>query len=415
MVGEQTQLAESFRVFSDKLEESFDADYHIAVVTTGMQSKGCPPCDPPFIPGSCLNETGENGRFQDRIGKNIGTISDPVFTFRSDPACRVVTPANKHCFYDETSREGIALVGVNGCGYEKGLAPMRRALEDDLLNTYNSNFLRDDATLGVIVISDEEDCGEVGDVTENLGSAMGNICYFAAKAIGPEGETSHPDDPNQKTYDLTPVEDYYDFLMGLKNNRKGMVKFAAIVGVNDVAEPSGTTTEYTWNVDVPNPRWDVDDACVTQGCPGRYCFAKPGTRYIKMASMFGLCKHGFVDTICQSDFSDTMQMVAGFMSCPEEIGLKDSLSNPELATMVINGQKIPRYSCNVAAGADLLACSGPDDTSCPQGADCLESWTYQPADGNPYTPGGKILFADHCHPCKTFADGDDVKIQLVLE
>jgi hypothetical protein len=318
MVGEQTNLAESFETFIAKLELEPVADYRIAVVTTGMESVGCPPCDPPFIPGSCMNETGENGRFQDRICKNEGSEDDPVFQCHQDTSCRVVTESNLACFYDATLQEGIALVGVNGCGYEKGLAAMRRSLEDDLIGTYNSGFFRENAILVVVVITDEEDCGEVGDVTENIGMAMGNICYFASKGIGPDGETSHPDDPDGRAYYLTPVADYYDFLLSLKYGQSSLIKFAAIVGVKDVDNLATTTIEYFWNTDVPMPRWEIEDACEIPepDCTSRYCFAKPGTRYIALAQMFGIGQNGFVDTICQADFTETMERLAQFIGAP---------------------------------------------------------------------------------------------------
>jgi hypothetical protein len=316
MVGEQTQLARSFDAFTATLQENSGKDYRIAVITTGMESVGCPPCDPPFIPGSCMNETGENGRFQDRICKNEGTVDNPLYVCRQDTTCRVVTFANKNCFYDEVQQEGIAFVGVNGCGYEKGLAPMRRALQDDLINSYNANFLRQNATLAVVIISDEEDCGEVGDASENIPTAMGQMCYYAAKGIGPDGETSHPDDPDGRPYHLTPVEEYYSFLVDLKGGHEGLVKFAAIVGVKDVENLATTTIEYFWNANVPNPRWDIEDACQLgePNCTGRYCFAKPGTRYIKLAQMFGIGQNGFVDTICQGDLTTSMENLARFIS-----------------------------------------------------------------------------------------------------
>lgn len=51
-----------------------------------------------------------------------------------------------------------ALVGVEGGGSELGLEAMRRAI-DDLANTVNAGFLRDDAALSVVIVSDEEDNG----------------------------------------------------------------------------------------------------------------------------------------------------------------------------------------------------------------------------------------------------------------
>ncbi len=300
MVGEQAALADSFNRFVEYLDEG-EVDYHIAVVTTGMESGGCPACDA-AITDSCINPTGENGRFQNRCCQNQGTEDEPDYLCETDPNCRVVDAGNLACFYDRDYHSGTVLVGVKGCGYERGLAAMRTALQDGLLETYNQGFLREAARLAVIVVSDEEDCGEVGDVWEGSGVG-GDICYYAAKGAGPEGEVYHPDDPQQRPYQLTPVGEYAQFLLELKSNQSWMVKFAAIVGVEDAGDPLGTDIQYEWS----GTRWDVVDACTTPGCNGSYCFAEPGTRYIRLADMLD----GTVESICQTDFAEPMVRIAG--------------------------------------------------------------------------------------------------------
>lgn len=62
----------------------------------------------------------------------------------------------------ETLFAEMALVGIEGDGRELGLEAMRRAI-DDLANTVNAGFLRDEAALSVVIVSDEEDNG--GDPT----------------------------------------------------------------------------------------------------------------------------------------------------------------------------------------------------------------------------------------------------------
>jgi len=143
--------------------EDFGDRFHVAIVTTGMESKGCPMCNQ-VVMGSCMNETGENGRFQDRLGRNEGTDDLPAFLYRTDETCRVIQEFNAFtCFYNEDGEEGTVLLGTNGCGFERGLAPLRVAL-DDLADTYNQGFLRDDATLAVVVVSDLIACDGPEDV-----------------------------------------------------------------------------------------------------------------------------------------------------------------------------------------------------------------------------------------------------------
>jgi len=423
MVGEQVQLGESFASFVSVLNEKFGEEFHIAIITTGMESQACPPCDG-AITKSCVNETGENGRFQDRLGHITWTAGEPIFDFVTDSQCRVVTNSNTSCFYDVAQQRGIALVGVNGCGYERGLAPLKSALGPTLLGAHNAGFLRDDATLAVIIISDEDDCGEPGDVYE-MTTDGGNVCYFAAKGVGPDPSnpvytpmTYHPDAPD-KPYQLTPVEEYYDFLVNdVKGGRKGMVKFAAIVGMNDVSDPSTTTIDYWYNTATTRPRWEITDACTTPGCSGDYCFAEPGTRYIKLAQLFGVGQNAFLDTICQSDFSATMQALGTFVACPRQFKLSDPPLDPSLASILINGEQVPLYSCSIQGR--LETCSGPSDASCSQGS-CVRTWVYCANAGSgpecagldySNAAGGVITFADHYDPCELITEGE-INIEFV--
>jgi hypothetical protein len=414
MVGEQVQLAQSFSNLTNILDEKFGAEkYQIAVITTGMESGGCPPCDA-LIDQSCMNETGENGRFQSRVGRITDMATDPpTFAFDPpDPNCRIVTSSNKNCFYDPAGGgvygSGIAFVGTNGCGYEKGLEPIRVALSD-LAGTTSAGFLRDEATLAVIVVSDEEDCGKVGDVTESISGIGGRVCYYASKGQGPDGSVVDPQ--AGLPYRLTPVQDYYNFLMGLKGNRSGAVKFAAVVGVTDEENPGAT--EIGFQSTASNA--DVSPACSTPGCTGSGCSASPGTRYVELAELFGLGENGngLVGTICQNDFSELMAEIGKFVSCPEYFKLSETLLDPALANILLNNVAVPRYSCTVTGRIE--ECSGVGAPGCTEGT-CVETWHYYlPGDaGNPFpaSPGGVIVFADHYQPCDLITQGE-IRFEVV--
>jgi hypothetical protein len=398
MAGEQHQLAESFKVLAAGLEENFGDQYRIAVITTGMSSLGCQSCFD--VPASCTNETGESGVFQDLIGQNLGTLAEPNFVFEADPSCRIVTPANKDCFYDEEQQKGLVLVGVTGCGYEKGLAAVREALSRPMLEGPNSGFLRPNATLAVVVITDEDDCGEVGEITDELPGIRARACYYAAKEVGPDGEFN---DPEGKPYRLTPVADYRDFLQNLKDNRNGMVKFAAIVGIQDIQNPTNTEIEYLQD-------GSIVDVCTTPGCSSGQCSAKPSTRYIELAQMFG--DDGLLATICQNDFSQAMLDIVELVKCPREFLLMREILDPDLANILINDEPVPLYTCNIPGLNE--ECLGPDDGSCSQG-ECVRSWVFNPPSDppDPDSPGGIISFADHYEPCDLFEEGQQVRVEFV--
>ncbi len=414
MAGEQRQLAESFKILTDGLEKKFGDKYHIAIVTTGMESDYCP--------------TGENGRFQDRICRNVGTDTLPEYVCETpEPGvdCRVVDSSNRSvCLYNSGEQKGTLFVGVTGCGFERGFAPLHDALVK-LRDSYNKDFLRKDATLVVVVISDEDDCGGVGDVYE-FSNDGGNVCYFAAKGVGPEGETFYVDQGGRQwPYELTSVQHYYDFLIDdVKGGNNGKVKFAAIVGVKDINDPSTTTIEYQQYQVGDRYRWEVVDACTTPNCTGEHCSAKPGTRYIEMAKKFG--KNGFLDTICQDDFSHTLEELVKFIPCTRAFKLKEPPLDPALAAILIDGEEVPPYTCSIEGRLEV--CEG-EGSACPQGSECVQTWVYcDPDDPDPHpeclcdanddrpypecaplnftgATGGIIVFADHYDPCKLIDEG----------
>ncbi len=432
MAGEQAQLGKSFEAFQKKLDENFGPGrYRIAVVTTGLESPGCPPCDTLPAGRSCINETGENGRFQDRRGcifENGACQSEPggdapVFDFVTDPSCRIVGSQNKSCFYDSATLRGTVMAGVEGCGYERGLAAAKYALSKNLLETYNAGFLHEDAVLIVVIVSDEEDCGEVGDVDENT-AASANMCYYAAKGTGPRGENADP--VTGKPYRLTPVSDYFEFFMALKGHRPGMVKFAAIVGLGDPDRPQDTTIEYDEQPGSPG-QFVIRPACATPSpCASAagYCEARPGTRYVELYRLFAQASpsDALIDTICQNDFSKTLEKVATFTACPEYFMLRKQILDPALSAVYLNGALVPRYSCATAEA--IIPCGGPSDTAaCPAGVPCVETWSYCRPDTHPekhtggavtceagaptcdLCPGGTIAFAAHYDPCLFVKEG----------
>ncbi len=239
---------------------------------------------------------------------------------------------------------------------------------------------------------------------QNLASSLDAFIHVLNDRLGPDNTFSHPDDPAASPYRLTPVDVYYDFLMGLKNHRAGMVKFAAIVGTRDTGDLDTTTIEYTNDSD-PNSR--IESVCQTPGCTGDHCEAWPGTRYIRLAQKFGIGKQGFVDTICQTDFSATMEALGEFVYCPRIFNLSHEVLDPGLANIQLNDVAVPRYSCS-ESGSEIQECENTADTSCT----CVETWSYHPPTGAPEAPGGTITFADHYDPCERVTEGK-IRIELV--
>ena len=153
MGGEQGTLARSFRSFVDVLEaQEVGANYRIGVTTSAgdgaLQSVGCRSRLPDFVfewqfgviderQRGCLDNCGIDGLVlaEPWVEKSSGTTNLPPGVDLAD-ALQCVGPP-----------------GINGPGFEAPLEAMRAALLDT-----GSGFLRDDALLAVIFVTDEADC-----------------------------------------------------------------------------------------------------------------------------------------------------------------------------------------------------------------------------------------------------------------
>lgn len=111
----QQNLSNQFASFIDVLNTK-KIDYNIAITTMDMSASG------------------EKGKF-------IGTPK--VITSKMSNA--------KELF------KSNVLIGENGSDTERGLEAMQRALSPELLGSQNAGFLRDDAQLAVIFVTNEED------------------------------------------------------------------------------------------------------------------------------------------------------------------------------------------------------------------------------------------------------------------
>lgn len=127
----QIQLGRNFEAFIEFFIGA-QVDYHIAVTTTTMRK---PTYDPsyPQCSQADLDEIPDPGQIADN---------------------RVITPQTADA---ATVFRDLVNVGTCGSGYEMGLETARLALSPELLSTANYGFLRDEAALSIIFVSDEED------------------------------------------------------------------------------------------------------------------------------------------------------------------------------------------------------------------------------------------------------------------
>ena len=153
MGEEQTNLAANFQVFANlindyRTESDEPLDYRVAITTTGRtitiiqespQIPGLPP-----LPPITTTAVGRNGAF-------VNTCGMPRQWLERDDA----DMAGKFSC--------AAAVGINGPGAEMPLYAMELALVDRIADGTNGTFLREDALLAVVVLTDENDCSRTDD------------------------------------------------------------------------------------------------------------------------------------------------------------------------------------------------------------------------------------------------------------
>lgn len=170
MLDEQAQLGREFASFVEALS-TLGADVHLAAVSTDISeggafrrgpgdviAKGC------FSPPDDLASCGQ----RDPVLKTSDYKVDPNDPGSAIDATRLA--ADFRC---------LGQTGDCGEPIEMGLDAVRLALSPENLAGPNQNFLRDDAYLVVIFLSDEDDCSQNGALTSGGDSA----CYAASRNL----------------------------------------------------------------------------------------------------------------------------------------------------------------------------------------------------------------------------------------
>jgi hypothetical protein len=192
MGEEQANLVANFPEFMNVIQnyqtQSGDLlDYHVAVTTTGRDISYTMDPLPGVFPPIQMSEEGDNGVFRQDCGMTRRwlerTDTDVAGTF----AC-------------------AAEVGTSGPGIEMPLHSVDLAFGARMADNTNTGFLRDDALLAIVILTDEDDCSR----QDNNFTVENDAC-----ASG---------DPN-----IVDVDYYLDYLDNLKGER-GRWATAVIAG-----------------------------------------------------------------------------------------------------------------------------------------------------------------------------------------
>lgn len=140
MMEEQSNLATNFPMFATLLSnyvtpDGEHIDYRIAVTTTGKDIMYTVQNGPISLP---MNEDGDNGAFRNNCNMTKRFLEPTDANMQQVLSCR-------------------ANVGTGGPGFEMPLLMTKWALGERVTDGTNAGFLRDDALLGVVMLTDEDD------------------------------------------------------------------------------------------------------------------------------------------------------------------------------------------------------------------------------------------------------------------
>jgi len=294
MAEEQASLAANFGRFINVLEtiEGGLPSVHIGVISTDVGAG-------PYNISGCSGN-GDNGVLQ---SAPRGACDPPNNSFIIDIDDEMGGRTTNYTGSLADTFSCIARLGVDGCGFEQPLEAMRRALDGS--NPSNAAFLRPDAYLAVIFITDEDDCSTADttmfDTAQNsISDPLGPLSSFRCFEFGVRCEPDEPRTPgprqdceprddSQYMYD---VRDYVTFLKSLKEDPR-LVFVAGIIG---------NRTPVTVGVgDQDNP--ELEPSCVTSAGE-----AAPAVRLAFFLDQFP--QRATTTTICNEDLSDALVLIA---------------------------------------------------------------------------------------------------------
>jgi hypothetical protein len=308
MREEQDNLRANFPDFMTELQNIPGGlpDTRIGIISSNFgagQTMPAPECSP----------IGDRGVFQVKpnCGLDVNTARWLSINAMGMPNFQGALPTVFSC---------LAALGTNGCGYEHQLQSLRAAFAENVA-VENAGFLRRDAYLGIVILSDEDDCsgepeslvykdqvpGQAGSVRCSL---KGHVCNgqpvppmvgFRAP-LASCAPAQHNNTPDDKLNSLINVDVFVDYVKALKGFRPDKILVSGVIGWNDAPN-----AEYGM-IQRPSPsnpmemELDTMPAC-QQATTGS---AAPGIRLRKFITSF---ENNSVHAICQANLRQAMSEI----------------------------------------------------------------------------------------------------------
>jgi hypothetical protein len=332
MAQEQASLARNFPLFMRELQNLGQLDLQLAVISSDVGAGG--------INQDNCRETGHSGIF--RTGDNCGLAPGATFLAVGRDGSRNFTGELADVF------GCVATLGTGGCGYEHQLQSLRTAL----YRPEQMNFLRPDAHLAIVLITDEDDCSGEPDATlyadqrpgeaANLRCATaGHICggmeVPAAAFTAPLASCKpyeHSGDPASKKQRLINVSEVVGQIKRLKEGSGQQVIVSAIMGWDD--RPAAN-----YRIESTSSGFDLAPIC---SAPNDGPWSMPAVRLKSFVDAFGT--QGSWHSMCEPDLAPAIRKIGEHIV----ITIDDGVCLPSLTRDTDSGRPGLQPECNVLAG-----------------------------------------------------------------
>ena len=382
MAEEQANLARNFDQFINELSSSKGNDYRLAIVTTNLG-------DGP----NARNGAERSGQVVSTFQSVAPFVLDTSNTsacrdipeiihgcFRgSDVATRVITSAMTQSQQVDAFKANV-LVGTCGSGTEQGLEAMKLALSRPNNDCPGQGeFLRPEANLVVVIVSDEEDS------TPNPPSVQSYVDFLVQLKRGGVSE----DEGRKKIRTAVIVgsengtagncNTSHTACGGNCNNRPPQGSHnACSVGMNSC--PSGERCDNNQCENRDLAFWQYCYWCSFYNTPD-CCSALSGSRYVDFARALEREVHAgdasiditqciggadkrigcLIDSICQNEFADTLRRIARDLVITNSYSLDPPAKYPPGVVVEVN--KVRLKICATATDTDCDYTVAPDGRS----------------------------------------------------
>jgi hypothetical protein len=317
----QANLERNFPTFMTTLRNAPQGlpNVHVAVISSDMGAGD-------GSVASCDASGGKNGIFQYTArGTCTATNLNAGNTYISD-----IGGVKNYTGNIEDVFTCIAALGEQGCGFEHQFASILRSLGADGRGApaENQGFLRPEAYLAIILITNEDDCSATPGVplfdtgsNTNIMSQLGPPANYRCNEFGHICAGGHPvrmapgnDVTATMPYTDCTSNDGEGYLLSVIDTANRIKALKADPSQVIVAAITGPNVPYTVKWKAPST---ADTSCGAMSCPWPYIdhsctasdgsFADPGVRVGEFVNQFGA--NGLNVSICATDFAPSLQRI----------------------------------------------------------------------------------------------------------